>query len=189
MVKNKKVKESKKKYLVIVMIILAAGIVIASRAISIENKDQNNFENTANTTSTAATAQPDFNDGTEREAVVNNTNEGTVTDTSGNFSVDNGTEASLRSGDGKISLLVPTKDSIIRSSDAISGFSEYPAVSFRLIDDVSGVIARGELQVVDGKFSGEFNFSSNASRGRLDVFSANPDGTEESNLSVDIRFK
>lgn len=143
----------------------------------------------AKTTSTAPTAQADFTDGNERPITRNEKQEGLVQDTSGNVpSIPNQSHWSS-SADGAITVYSPAKNSLITTGGSITGTSSMPNISFRLIDDVNGVIAQGSLSVVNGKFSGTFNFSTGGTNGRLDFFSAAADGTESSNIEIPVRFK
>lgn len=143
----------------------------------------------AHTTSKAESAQEDFTGGNDRTVNQTNKNEGVVKDTGGEVSNIPPQSQWLVSSDKLITLYTTYKDSILKKGDAISGASSLPKIYFRLIDDVSGVIAQGTLTVIDGKFAGSFDFSTSGTNGRLDVFQASSDGVESSNIMVPVRFR
>lgn len=143
----------------------------------------------AKTTSTAPTAQANFNGGDNRQPSSTNSNEGIVTDTGGNIPKQPPQNESLTSSDRAITVYSPLKNSIVKNGGQISGSSSQPRVAFRLIDDVSGVIVQGTLAVVNGKFSGTFNFSTTGTNGRFDVFYVKDNGIETSSVEVPIRFR
>jgi hypothetical protein len=66
--------------------------------------------------------------------------------------------------------------------------SKLDLVQYRVIDSNSGVIATGNLKVVDGKFSGIVTYSSTATEGRIDIFAVKQDGTEYANVELPVRF-
>lgn len=184
---------TRKKLIILVAIILVAGgvlFVLEKKKVTnlIVLKDPAATDDSAKTTSTTQTAQEDYTDGNERPVNNNPKDEGTVTDTGGTATNTPQSEWTV-SADGSITAYAPAKNSILKSGDLLSGASSYGSVSFRLIDDVSGVIADGVLKTKDGKFSGTFNFSTSAATGRIDLFYANPDGTEKSNVEIPIRFR
>jgi cytoskeletal protein RodZ len=156
------------------------------------SKKENSYADSgAKTTSLAPSAQEDFTSGDERPVSESNPDKGEayVTDSQGNVS--NVTDQSqwTRSQSGEITVYSPTTNQLINNSDVLSGESSLPKVSFRIIDDVSGVISTGELSVVNGKFSGNLSFTTTASAGRVDIFGAREDGSEFSNVEVGVRFK
>lgn len=172
---------------VLLLIILAlekAHIInlYASKHVPITNND-------AQTTSTAPTAQDNFTDGDDRQPASTSRNEGVVADTGGNIQSTPTQNQWTSSKDGNITVYSPAKDSKVISGDSVSGASKLTSISFRLIDDVKGVIAQGSLSVVDGKFSGKFNFSTTGTNGRLDIFSVSDDGVESSNIELPVRFR
>lgn len=149
----------------------------------------------AQTTSTAPTAQSNFNSGSARPTDTNsntaaNGANNTVTDTNGNVSSTPPSSRWSKSADGSsIVVYTPAANNLLSNGDTLSGTSTQPSVSFRLVDNVSGVIAEGKLTVVNGKFSGTFNFSTKATQGQVEIFNQAPDGTESNNVAVPVRFK
>lgn len=143
----------------------------------------------AKTTSEAPTAQTDFTNGNDRPIVQNSKTEGTVRDNNGNISSTPPESQWSKSVSGEITVYSPPKNSVLVSGGTLSGASTLSKVSYRLIDDVSGVISSGDISVVNGKFSGTFDFATSGSQGRLDIFSTNDTGKESNNVEIPIRFK
>lgn len=142
----------------------------------------------AATTSKAKTAQSDFSQGEQRSTTTTNPSEGTVADTGG--TVANLPPSSQWANNGPLTVYTPVQSSVLHSGDTLSGaYSGSGRVSFRLIDSVSGVISQGALVVVNGKYSGVFNFTTNATEGRVDIFNQAADGTESNNVSITVRFQ
>lgn len=188
---------SKKKIFIILGVALVAVLVFGILEVSgktnillSQSSDKDTNDRSAKTTSKAPTAQEDFTEGNEREpSTPDRGGEGTVSDTGGNVSSPPPQNQWSTSPSGAITVYSPGRDTLITSGSTISGKATTPKVSFRLIDNVTGVIAQGELSVVNGNFSGTFNFSTTASTGRLDVFNTREDGVESNNVEVPIRFK
>lgn len=144
----------------------------------------------AKTTSTAPSAQDDFTNGGERQvSTPADKSEGVVKDNNGSVGTVPNANQWTRSSDGKITVYSPEKSLLIASGFTLSGASSYQKVNFRLVDNASGVISQGSVNVLSGKFSGTFSFTSKGTEGRLDVFYANEDGVESSNVSVPVRYK
>lgn len=184
-----------KKILIIVPIVVAVALVLIFIRIRTDrNKTQttqNPSTSTAQTTSKQPSAQSTFSSGGPRkEATQSNLNEGTVTDNKGVVSATPAESTWSKSPDGSsIIVYTPTQNQILSSGQTLSGASTASQVNFRLIDNVSGVIAQGSITVVDGKFSGTFNFTTTGTQGRVDVFTANAEGVESNNVAIPVRFK
>lgn len=175
-----------------VVIVVSILVVFTLEKFGVTNfysvKPQTVETDDAKTTSTAPSAQEDFTDGSNREISRNEKNEGQVQDTSGNVASIPSQDQWSVSPNGAITVYSPAKSSIIKSGDLLSGSSSLPKVYYRLIDNVSGVIAQGSLSVINGKFSGNFNFTTTGTSGRLDIYNADADGVESSNIEIPIRF-
>lgn len=173
----------------IIMTILASLLII--RGISKPVSKISDLDDNTTSTSTAPTAQNDFSDGDDRRVPNHSKDEGSeaiITDDQGNVESVPDKSTWTFSSSGEITLYLPAKNALISSGDKLSGQSTLKNVSFRLIDNVSGVIAQGQLNVVNGKFSGIFDFNTTATDGRLDVFGLKNDGVEFGNIEVPIRF-
>lgn len=149
-------------------------------------------DTTSKTTSTAPTAQANFTDGNEREpgnTLHENKGSGEIVDKEGQVNDSISTTDPLVSSTGQISLFTPKQNARLKSGDDIAGASKLKTVSYRIIDDISGVIASGILKVKNGRFSGSITFTTAAKEGRLDIFGAKTDGSEFSNIEVPVTFK
>lgn len=145
----------------------------------------------AQTTSTAPSAQSDYtsSDTTKDAGNTLNENKGQagVNDTSGQSS--SNTTSPRTSSTGQITVYLPLDNTIVKSGQELSGTSNLTQVSYRVVDNISGVIGEGTLNVVDGKFSGTLSVKSNATEGRIDVFGTKSDLTEFSNIKIPVRFQ
>src|SRR5579884_333191 len=111
---------------------------------------------------TPHTAAPSTNNGTA--------NNGGAVDNNG--SVNNNLPPESKwssSANGAITLQQPYDAQDIKPGDTISGLAKVNSVSFLLKDDSVGIIAQGNLKVVNGKFSGTLQFTPHASTGKLEV--------------------
>lgn len=185
-------KPSRKKVLIalLVLVLLALLLLILEKAniTKFYTKDSSTSDETAKTTSTLPSAQDDFTGGDSREpgnTLNENDGSGSITDTGGTADeVD--LSSPTTSQTGEITVYSPKANATIRSGYTVYGTSTLPKVSYRLIDSISGVVATGELSVVGGKFSGSLSFASNADEARLDFYSTKSDGTEFSNVSINL---
>jgi hypothetical protein len=143
----------------------------------------------AKTTSDISSAQTDYTGGSEKPATQSNQDEkGRVKfeDTQGSGVVL--TDKFVVSSDQNITVFSPQSNSLLEPSQVVSGLSKLDLVQYRVIDSNSGVIATGNLKVVDGKFSGIVTYSSTATEGRIDIFAVKQDGTEYANVELPVRF-
>lgn len=192
-------KTSKKRVVIALLSILLAVItvvILEKAAITnfFGNKTANNSPSSdAQTTSDQPSAQPDFAEGDDREAG------NTLREDKGSASIidsapfDSGSHeqnvAPITSSTGEISVLSPTNNLIVDNQFYIAGSSTLPSISYRIIDNISGVISTGELAVVNGKFSALVNINTGATEGRVDIFGIKPDGNEFSNIEIPLRFR
>jgi len=93
-----------------------------------------------------------------------------------------------KSESGQITLKQPVADSTLSSGATISGSASVSQVYYRLIDDKTGVISQGVLDVVNGNFSGKVNFYSHGDSGRLDVYSLDSNGREVNEVQISVGF-
>lgn len=193
---SKKTLITKKKVMVLVLVLIAAGLsflILEKRNVInlYSSNDAPASADDAKTTSTAPSAQEDFNEGGEREpgnSLQENEGSGTISDQQGNATAQTDPGSWTTSSSGEISIHSPTRNSSVKTGAEVSGTSTLSTVSYRLIDNVSGLIAQGELNVVNGRFAGRLNFNTTATEGRLDVFGTKQDGVEFSNVEVLIKF-
>lgn len=141
------------------------------------------------TTSTAPSAQEDFQGGGDRSPVQTTPKEATATDNNGSIGSIPPESQWTTATSGAITVYNPAKDSLFSSGQALTGKATSDKVSFRLVDTTSGVIASGDIRVIDGKFSTTFSFTTSAEAGRIDIFTANADGVESNNIKIPVRFR
>lgn len=174
-----------------VVAVITLVVLEKKQVIDLYSSDSLPSETTDRTTSATPTAQEDFNDGEYREpgnSLGENEGTGGITDNNGSIG-DVDTSSPIVSSTGEIRLFNPKANTITTSGTNVAGSSSLSKVSYRLIDNVSGVIAVGELNVVNGNFSGTLSFTTSASDGRLDIYGTKSDGVEFSNIEIPIRFK
>lgn len=174
----------------IVVIVFILTIYFASKKGYLFRFTENKNEQQTTTTSDLPSAQPEFTSDDEREPGNSNSeNKGSsdITDNYGQITVKNNDP--LSSETGEIVVYSPIKNSVIKKGEEISGTSSLEYVEYRVIDDISGLIANGRLKVVSGKFSGTIDFETSAINGRLDLYGVKADTSEFSNVEVPIRFK
>lgn len=187
-------KKPSKKTTLITLAVLAIAIgvfaVLEVKGITSVFNDKKVVDNTSKTTSTAPSAQSDFttDDSDKQPAPATSKPETSVDDTSGS-AVAQPTASPLVSKDGAITVYSPTSNALFTSGSSLAGKASVAKVSYRLIDDVSGVTATGALNVVSGNFSGKFNFDTRATQGRLDVFQTDASGRENSIIEIPVRFR
>ena len=190
--KNKKSKSNKKSYILVAIVFLVILIILFWYfVITKDNKNNTSNDEEAKTTSLAPTADENFSTGNDRPEQGLNSDKGEAIISDNQGSIDNIPNESnwIKSATGEITLYSPSENQLIKNGDVISGESELSSVSFRIIDDLSGLISTGELAVVDNKFSGSISFSTTATVGRLDIFGTRSDGAEFSNIEAGVRFK
>ncbi len=95
----------------------------------------------------------------------------------------------VSSSDGDITLQEPSSGTVFESGDTIAGLAKVSNVQFILTDDTVGLIAQGNLNVTNGKFSGTIQFTPHSSSGKLEVYYPNPsNGAEEDIIDIDVNF-
>lgn len=187
--------KSKKIFIIIITVFALLVTLVVLEKMHITNfytKKPPSSSGEDKTTSTAPTAQEDFTDGDDREAgnsLHEDEGNGTVEDQNGASSGSSNSSSWVSSPGGEITSHSPVPNSVIKTGAIISGTSTLPRVNFRLIDNVSGVIAEGSISVVGGNFSGKLNYNTSASEGRIDLYGAKNDGTEYGNVEIPVRFK
>ncbi len=196
--KIKKTSTRKKKliYASIILIIIVGSIVALLSKSNFpginKSVEQDSSEEIAETTSEEPSAQSEFVSTDNREpgnTISEQRGSAIISDEAG--SIDDSTDTSnpISSSSGEISVYTPSQQSIVRQGSSISGTSTLNKINYRIIDNVSGVIALGELSVVNGRFAGKLDFTTNATEGRIDIYSVTDQGVEFSNVNITVRFK
>jgi hypothetical protein len=145
----------------------------------------------AKTTSKSITAQEGYTGGTSRgNGSASGNAQGGATDTRGNDVPENPGTTGTSSADGVVTVYSPAKDATLVNGDIITGAAkDLTKVQYRLVDNDTGVVAQGVLDVVDGKFSGVLNFAASSTTGSLEVFSFDSTGKEINSVEVKVKFK
>ena len=169
-------------------LILSLTFLAILSFIAIDHLNNQSSNLKTETTSKQPSAQTDFADSKDKGSAQTVKNEGIVTDSNGNIDTIPPESSWIKSRDDVISVYSPTSNSILKTNDVLSGQTSAPSINFRLIDSISGEIAQGKISVVDGKFSGIFNFSTTATEGRLDIYTASDNGVESSVIEIPVRF-
>jgi hypothetical protein len=95
----------------------------------------------------------------------------------------------VASASGNITLQQPSPNTTVKSGDTLSGLAKVSSVQFILTDNSVGLIAQGNLNVVNGKFSGTLQFTPHAGSGKLEVYYPNPaNGAEEDIITIDVNL-
>lgn len=179
MVKRKNKHTSKKKIIIVTSILVGLLALVGAGAYVYQQRTVEEPE--------SIVADPNFTGGTDREPGTSVERDGGVVSNPDDETEPQGDPTSSESGD--ISVYEPQPDQILKSGDRLYGTSKFDKVWYRLIDDKIGVVAQGSLPVENGKFSGTFQFSSEGSEGRLDIFRMTDDYLEADNIEINIRFK
>ncbi len=183
----RKIKISKKRLVIGLILLAMISAFFIYKFVVMD--DARLVDETAKTTSNEKSAQSDFQSSESRKPVQPTAKPGvSVNDTSGSAQ-SNPTSTPLVSQDGVITVYSPTNNGLFASGTSLTGKASVSKVSYRLIDNVSGVTATGDLAVTNGRFSGEFSFNTNASEGRLDVFTITSGGVEKSIIEIPVRFR
>lgn len=180
---------------IISLLLLSAGVWYAFNVQKSRTKVANQAtKDMVKTTSEQPSAQENYTstENDDNKSLPGNTlgeNRGsaTVQDDGGNGSTE--TANPIVSATGELTVFSPGLNSLVKSGQSISGKTKLSKVNFRIIDSISGVIASGELTVVNGKFSGTTSYTTNAKEGRIDIFGTKTDGTEFSNIEIPVRFQ
>jgi len=95
----------------------------------------------------------------------------------------------VSSTSGNITLQQPSPKSTVANGDTISGTAKVSNVTFILKDDAVGLIDQGNLNVVNGKFSGLMEFKAHSGSGKLEVYYPNPtNGRAEDIIEINVNF-
>jgi len=188
MAKRKKNNRNKK---ILLALTAAAVLAVGSYFLYLRMTKKSDTNIGDKTTSTAPSAQENFTNGSDRPIATTPENRGdaTIADNQGQQTVIPSKSQWTTSKTGEITVYTPAKDKILIKGDLISGESSLAVIYYRVIDDVSGMISQGQLAVVNGKFSGAISFTTTATNGRIDAYSATDSGKEFSNVELPIRFR
>jgi hypothetical protein len=115
-------------------------------------------------------------------------NIGTATDSNGQAKTTTDSNQWVSSASGVVTVKQPLANASLRDGDILSGSAKADKVHYRLSDNEVGVISQGDLNVVDGNFSGTLHFSSKGTGGRLSVFTTDAMGVEYNEVQINLSF-
>lgn len=181
-------KKSKTKKAIIVTVLMVL-LIVAVGAFGLwehhnKSNSKNNSQFVAQTHSTITTPPT-------QHSISNSSSgagQGGVIDQNGKSSNSTSETQSTTSSSGNITLYQPSKNELVSPGATLSGIAKISKVQFMLIDNESGLLAQGQLNVVDGKFSGLLQFKAQSSAGRLDVYSSNGTGAEINLIEIPVKF-
>ena len=137
----------------------------------------------AQTTTTPTTSQP-----SQSSSSTANSQPSGATDNNGSTVPSTPSNDWATSATGYITVKSPLANSTIQTGAVLAGSAEVDQISYTLIDNVVGVISQGQLNVVNGNFSGTMNFQPHGTGGRLDVYSTNAQGVEYNEVQINVSF-
>ncbi|HUD10508.1 MAG TPA: hypothetical protein VMR28_02425 [Candidatus Saccharimonadales bacterium] len=189
-IRHKRSGTNKKKLLFGLLIIV---LVIGAVAIywHYHNKNLNLAANTSSQTAPKGATSKASQQPTKQSTVTNTTTDkGGVIDQNGQATGSLPPSSQwVSSTSGIITLQQPSPNTTVNSGDTLSGLAKVNDVQFILSDDSVGLIAQGNLTVVNGKFSGILQFTPHSNGGKLEVYYPNPtNGAEEDIIEIDVSF-
>lgn len=180
-------KNKNKKVLVVIIavVILSLGVVTFMVVF-------NKTNSAAPTAKNLPTAQSNFNSGTVKRQPAN-TPDSVASATDNNGSATMTTPPSSQwttSKDGSsIVIYSPSPNTVVSSGDTVYGTAKTTTVSYELEDNVSGVTTQGVANVVNGKFSIKFTFTTKATSGKINIFNQDAEGVIKNIVTVPVSFK
>lgn len=151
-----------------------------------------NVTKTPSATIHSLPARPMANNGEKNPQAKTSNADGAATDTNGSASSTTSISQWTVSQSGQLTVKQPSKNTVLKNGDSLIGSTSAAVsqVQYRLIDDVTGVLAQGALSVSNGNFSGSLNFQPGSSSGRLDVFTTDGNGGPEQNeVQIPLSFR
>jgi len=172
-----------------VAIIVAAALLVVTMSILLfvlfhQNKPVSNTSQTTNSNNSSTT------DSTTHTQSASSGSQGGAIDTGGTTTVTDAPQAGWTAAtSGNIVVHSPANNSLLSTGDTIYGTALTDIVNYKLVDNDSGVIAQGQLSVVNGTFSGILMFRPSSNAGILKIFSYNQStGAEENRVEITVRF-
>jgi Flp pilus assembly protein TadG len=184
-IKNKKSISKKRIIIASVLIVLFGSGIAFSYMYYHQNSNQ-----IAKTTSTTPTAQSNYTKGDNRQNANSNTvTQGGAIDNSGKTSSTSEQSQWKVSDSGVITLKQPLSGSTLKSGDELSGAATLDKVQYRLVDNQTGVIAQGALNVVNGNFSGTLQFRAQSGSGILVIYSFDGQSREINRVEIPVTLQ
>lgn len=117
------------------------------------------------------------------------TADGYATDTSGRTPVSTNESQWITSQSGVITIKQPVANATLANGATLAGTTTSTGpIHFILLDNSTGQIATGTLNVVNGNFSGQLTFQTHSSSGQLDVFTTSANGREQNLIEIGVNF-
>jgi hypothetical protein len=97
----------------------------------------------------------------------------------------------ISSESGAVTLYSPGENDLVRNGSVISGTASVSTVNYEIADSGRGLIAQGQANVVNGRFSITINnLNPSGTEGSLRVFTFDPDTYREANhVNISIRLQ
>lgn len=189
----KKYSTSKKVYLtallVLLLVALMATLELTNTTHLFHKITPVSTPATSNVSSTKDLPSKSVNSGDKTSSTSASANQGSVTDKNGSApSITSDSSKWSVSTSGAITVKQPLKNDVIASGVNLVGTSTTDQVQYRLIDNQTGVISQGPVNVVNGVFSANISLQSQSKSGRLDVFSTDSYGREINEVQILINF-
>lgn len=170
-------------------IIVAAALLAIAVAILLfilfrQNKPVSDTSQTTNSNNSSTT------DSTTHTQSASSGSQGGAIDTGGTTTVTDTPQNGWTAADsGNIVVHSPAANSVLSNGNTIYGTALTDVVNYRLVDNDSGVVAQGQLSVVNGTFSGILRFRPLSTQGTITFFSFNQStGAEENRVKINVRF-
>lgn len=171
---------------IVVVLLIAGGLYL-----HFHNRNPKNLVNSkGSNTVTGSTSKP-----TQHQEPTNGSS--SISGQSGGATDNNGQSTQslppssqwVSSNSGNITLQLPSPNATIKTGDSLTGLAKVSTVQFVLTDNSVGMIAQGNLKVVNGKFSGTLQFNPHSSNGKLEVYYPNPtNGAEQDIVEINVNF-
>jgi hypothetical protein len=162
------------------IIILIAIIIVASLAVGVWHVLSVRTDNTPSVTT---------HNNQQQSSNTGDMTQGGATDNSGKATTSSPKNQWNISDSGVITLKVPISSAVLQNNGEISGSATIETIYYRLVDNAAGVIAQGSLNVVNGNYSGNLQFTSKSSDGKLVVYSFDNQGREINRVEIPVILK
>jgi len=187
---SKSINKKINKYLLL-MLFVAIVVLLVYGFVAFKIPKTSKPKTTAKNTNAVNVKKAQKNTNSEDKKLVNNSSSKkfNFNDTNGNDRSSSSPSKWTGSQDGKILLKQPAQSQLVGNSFSIIGIAYSDNLNFRVIDESSGVLGQGRLNIVNNNFSSSIQLEPKSKNGRLDVFSVRDDGTENSEIQIELVFK
>ena len=176
---------SKTKWLILLVVVVIVGLGLTYKLMA---KPADQVITQAGNPTPPGKNNQSVKEDTKKSLSQSDRNIGGASDSNGTAGAPTTSNQWIVSKSGNITVKQPLANNLVKPGFVLSGSAKVQPVQFRLIDDKSGVISQGTLNVVSGNFSGTINFTATSSSGRLDVFSVDSQGVELNEVQIAVRY-